>query len=81
MKCLTSIAFVLTASGCSSGPAKAVQASACTEQGKVITSTAKTCADAVESLQRLVERSPECAAILNDDGGAGVHCKGDGGTK
>lgn len=70
----------LALAGCSSGPAKAVQASACREQGKAITSTASSCRDAVAQLERLIERSPECAAVLNDDAGAGVHCKGDGGA-
>jgi len=78
-KSLAALGFFLAA--CSSAPVRTVQASTCREQGKAITSTAATCADAVAQLERLVERSPECAAVLNDDGGAGVHCKGDGGTR
>jgi len=66
--------------GCSSGPAKAVQASTCREQGKAIIDSAGSCREAVAALERLVERSPECAAVLNDDAGAGVRCRGDGGA-
>jgi hypothetical protein len=72
------ILVLLAIAACSSAPAKAVQASTCREQGKAIVSTAATCPAAVAALERLVERSPECAAILSDDGGAGVRCK-DGG--
>ncbi len=74
------IFFLAALAACSSPPAKAVQASTCREQGKAITDTASSCREAVASLERLVERSPECAAVLNDDGGSGAHCK-DGGTK
>lgn len=66
--------------GCSPGPARAAQASTCREQGRAVIATAATCQDAVDALERLVERSPECAAILGGgDGGAGVRCR-DGGT-
>jgi len=61
-------------------PARVAQATTCREQGNAITMTAATCREAVASLERLVERSPECAAILNDDAGARVHCNGDGGV-
>jgi len=74
------LVILLVIAGCSSGPAKAVQASTCREQGKAITSTASSCREAVAALERLVERSPECAAVLNDDAGAGVRCRGDGGA-
>ncbi len=73
------IFFLAALAACTSPAAKTVQASTCREQGDTITTTAATCRDAVAQLERLVERSPECAAILNDDGGAGVHCK-DGGS-
>jgi ABC-type phosphate transport system substrate-binding protein len=66
--------------GCS-GSVKAAQGSTCREQGKAIVKGSATCADAVAALERFVERSPECAAVLNDGEGAGVRCKGDGGTR
>jgi hypothetical protein len=69
----------LAITGCSSGPAKAVQASTCREQGKAIIDSASSCREAAASLERFVMRSPECAAVLNDDGGAGVRCR-DGGA-
>jgi len=76
----TVLLAVVAIAGCSSGPAKAVQASTCREQGKAITTTAHSCEEAVDQLDRLIERSPECAAVFGrGDGGAGVHCK-DGGS-
>jgi len=80
MHVLFLILVAVVIAGCSSGPAKAVQASTCREQGLTIVRTASSCAEAKAALERLLERSPECAAVLNDDAGAGVHCKGDGGT-
>jgi hypothetical protein len=73
------LVLILLALAACGPPARAVQASACREQGMAITSTAATCREAVASLERLVERSPECAAVLNDDAGAHVRCK-DGGA-
>jgi hypothetical protein len=70
--------ILLVIAGCSSPPAKAVQASACREQGKTIIDTAASCGEAKAALDRLVTRSPECAAVLNDGAGAGVRCP-DGG--
>jgi hypothetical protein len=73
MHVLILILWVLAA--CSSAP-KAAQATRCREQGLAVIEAAGTCREAKAGLERLVERSPECAAILNDDAGAGVHCKG-----
>jgi hypothetical protein len=71
---------VFAIAGCSSGPAKAVQASACREQGKAIIDSASSCREAVDALERLAVRSPECRAVLTDDGGAGTRCR-DGGAE
>ncbi len=80
MRCKLMLSFAVVIAGCSSGPAKAVQASTCRDEGKTIIDTASSCREAVAALERLVIRSPECAAILNDDGGAGARCK-DGGAR
>ena len=77
-----SLFVVLMLAGCLSGPAKAVQASTCEKQGEAIIQSASDCPTVVMELQRLVIRSPECAAVFSDEGGAGVagvHCK-DGGA-
>ena len=73
---------LLLAAAC--GPtARAVQASRCEEQGNAIIMSADSCQAASAGLERLVERSPECAALyFADSGGARMHCKEkDGGTR
>jgi hypothetical protein len=66
--------LILFLAACSSAP-KAAQATRCREQGLAVIEAATTCREAHAGLDRLVVRSPECAAIFAD-AGAGVRCKG-----